>query len=319
MLFIFIITERAAGYKTRPARKFQLHCSMPTSDQQNEPSRARSGVLTRSSRSSNRTAARMPNAATIPPIPVTAPPAAGTVDVDDICGICFESFTTLCHLHPCKHRFDYDCIDPWLQSLFRENSHPDTMTCPLCRGIIKNIQRTNPDVLTDTAVLFPQDARGASSTSVSFRGVAADNSSTLLQNPRYRSTYSESWQLGSTTPGRPTYTPEVIRSWPAPDIQPTAPNAGSSNQTIPGARIQSAWNDARMGGYNYALNNPYRRDYPIAWNLSQQGQQGGEMAFLRDKTRRRGRSSLVGTNTTARPQRTDLTGNPARYARHGRR
>lgn len=63
----------------------------------------------------------------------------------DICNICYEPFSTRCLLHPCHHIFDYECISSWLTTLFEAPDWtPAKTTCPLCRGVIGTIERTEP-------------------------------------------------------------------------------------------------------------------------------------------------------------------------------
>ncbi|KAH7342871.1 hypothetical protein BKA65DRAFT_595913 [Rhexocercosporidium sp. MPI-PUGE-AT-0058] len=58
------------------------------------------------------------------------------------CTICFEAITRLCILQPCGHRFDIDCIMPWLIHVYAGTRDESTLRCPLCRQVIDTIRHS---------------------------------------------------------------------------------------------------------------------------------------------------------------------------------
>ncbi|KAG4431428.1 hypothetical protein IFR05_013097, partial [Cadophora sp. M221] len=65
-----------------------------------------------------------------------------TPEVPENCTICFEIITTLCILQPCDHKFDMDCIMPWLRSVYRDSLDERALRCPLCRQVIDTIRHS---------------------------------------------------------------------------------------------------------------------------------------------------------------------------------
>ncbi|KAH7419144.1 hypothetical protein BKA64DRAFT_751456, partial [Cadophora sp. MPI-SDFR-AT-0126] len=58
------------------------------------------------------------------------------------CTICFDRISTLCILQPCDHKFDMDCLMPWLVSVYTESHDESTLRCPLCRQVIDTIRHS---------------------------------------------------------------------------------------------------------------------------------------------------------------------------------
>jgi hypothetical protein len=56
------------------------------------------------------------------------------------CIICMNPFSTRSMLQPCGHEFDFDCVLPWLDSLFVKHYDVGEVKCPLCRGAVEFIQ-----------------------------------------------------------------------------------------------------------------------------------------------------------------------------------
>lgn len=145
---------------------------------------------------------------------------------DNICGICFEAFTTLCKLQPCQHQFDYECIYSWFNSIREGDGPSGVMNCPLCRGVVQRIKRTNPTTIVDAAELFSPD-RGR------------DNNPIMNLNHPSRRNLPAS-RVPSITNTRPA--PHI----PPRTVTPRPLNRRDSPDMRPGARVQSVWNDSRM-------------------------------------------------------------------------
>ncbi|KAK0113225.1 hypothetical protein ONS95_014920 [Cadophora gregata] len=71
------------------------------------------------------------------PRPISETPAAERLEN---CTICFEEISTLCILQPCGHKFDMDCLMPWLISVYTEWYDESLLRCPLCRQIIDTLR-----------------------------------------------------------------------------------------------------------------------------------------------------------------------------------
>ncbi|KAH9216329.1 hypothetical protein DL95DRAFT_460202 [Leptodontidium sp. 2 PMI_412] len=65
-----------------------------------------------------------------------------TPEASENCTICFEVITTLCILQPCEHKFDMDCIMPWLISVYSNDRDERALRCPLCRQGIDTIRHS---------------------------------------------------------------------------------------------------------------------------------------------------------------------------------
>ena len=53
------------------------------------------------------------------------------------CAICLGSFSKKMKILPCKHTFDLECIDEWLQT---EYDAGKSLSCPFCRRITTAVQ-----------------------------------------------------------------------------------------------------------------------------------------------------------------------------------
>ncbi|PVH89817.1 hypothetical protein DL98DRAFT_565080 [Cadophora sp. DSE1049] len=69
-------------------------------------------------------------------------PSTTAVESPDSCTICFEEISTLCMLQPCDHKFDMDCLMPWLVSVYTESHDESALRCPLCRQPIETIRHS---------------------------------------------------------------------------------------------------------------------------------------------------------------------------------
>ena len=80
-----------------------------------------------------------------PPTTAIQPVSVVAAEGPGHCTICFDEITTLCILQPCNHRFDLDCLMPWLVSVYRESHDESTLRCPLCRQVIDAIRHSITD------------------------------------------------------------------------------------------------------------------------------------------------------------------------------